>query len=279
MIKSAKKQQRLTSAVKTLFLLLIAVIVALPIYIALVNAFKESDTIMLSPLSFPVPPTLENIGKVLDSPSYNIFQMYMNSAILVVASVTVCVLVSALASYYLARTRSKFAGRLLIFFMLGLMVPYVIVYLPLCTMVNQLGIPFGVPLLIFVFISGNISFSIFMFTNYIKTLPFELEEAAEIDGANKWQTFWMILFPLLKPCTATICIFVGLNVWNDFLTPLVLGQVQTITVGIYTAIGPHSADWGIVFSYVLFATVPIMIVYLLSQKQFISGLTSGAMKG
>jgi len=118
-----------------------------------------------------------------------------------------------------------------------------------------------------------------MFTNYIRSLPADIEEAASIDGATKWQTFWLVLFPLLKPCTATVSIFVGLGVWNDFMTPLLLGQVQTITVGMYTAIGPHSADWGLVFAFVLFATVPVIIAYLCAQKQFISGLTSGAMKG
>lgn len=159
------------------------------------------------------------------------------------------------------------------------MVPYVIVYLPLCIVVRKLNIPFELPLLIMVFVSGNISFSTFMFTNYIRSLPADIEEAASIDGATKWQTFWLVLFPLLKPCTATVSIFVGLGVWNDFMTPLLLGQVQTITVGMYTAIGPHSADWGLVFAFVLFATVPVIIAYLCAQKQFISGLTSGAMKG
>ena len=118
-----------------------------------------------------------------------------------------------------------------------------------------------------------------MYTNFIRSLPKELEEAAAIDGAGKFTLFWKIIFPLLKPCTATIAIFVGLGVWNDFQTPLLLGQVKTITVGIYTAVGPHSANWGIVFAYVLFAALPVIIAYLCAQKNFVEGLTMGALKG
>lgn len=166
-----------------------------------------------------------------------------------------------------------------IYFLIGIMVPYVIVYLPLCILLRKLSISFGLPVLILVFASGNISFSTYMYTNYINSLPSELEEAAMLDGASKMQIFWKILFPLLRPCTATVAIFVGLGIWNDFQTPLLLGQIKTITVGIYTAVGPHSANWGIVFAYVFFAAAPVIIAYLCMQKNFVKGLTMGAMKG
>jgi raffinose/stachyose/melibiose transport system permease protein len=196
-----------------------------------------------------------------------------------VGAVVICIFISSLASYYLARRGTRFARLLRIYFLTGLMVPYVIVYLPLCVVLRIIHIPFNIPTLIFVFVSGNISFSTFMYTNYIRTMPLELEEVAMIDGASHWLIFWRVLFPLLKPCTATVMIFTGLGVWNDFMTPLLLGQIKTITVGIYTAIGPYSADWGIVFAFVLFATSPVIIAYLLLQKQFIAGLTAGALKG
>jgi len=184
-----------------------------------------------------------------------------------------------LASYYLARRKSKFSEFMRIYFLIGIMVPYVIVYLPLCILLRKLGIPFNVFSLIFVMVSSNISFATFMYTNYITTLPLELEESAAIDGARKMQIFWKILFPILKPCTATVMIFVGMGFWNDFQTPLLMGQIQTITVGIYSAVGKYSADWGIVFAYVFFATVPVVVAYLCAQKSFVSGLTVGAVKG
>lgn len=279
MMKSMKAKKRAASIVQTFILVLLAIFVLLPIYIAFSNAFKNGDIILSQPLSLPVPPTMQNIKAVLASPNTNLGQMYVNSIILMVAGTMITIVVSSMAAYYLARKKTKWAKGLRLYFMLGIMVPYVIVYLPLVILLRNMGIPLGVPVLIFVFVSGNISFASFMYTNYFISLPIELEEAAAIDGASRMQIFWKILFPLVRPCTATIAIFVGLGIWNDFQTPLLMGQVKTITVGIYTAVGPHSANWGIVFAYVLFAAVPVIIVYLLFQKSFVEGLTAGAVKG
>lgn len=276
---SMKKQKRMANVMQKLVLVIVGIFMFLPIYIALVNTFKESDIILSKPLTFPIPPILDNIRAVLQSPNTNLLEMYGNSVILVVAGTILTILVSAMASYYLARTKTKFSGALRIYFLIGLMVPYVIVYLPLCVLLRNAGIPFGVPILIFIFVSGNISFSTFMYTNFIRALPMELEESAAIDGAGPFTRFWMIIFPLLKPTTATVLIFVGLGIWNDFQTPLLMGQVQTITVGIYTAVGPYSANWGVVFAYVFFAAAPVILLYLFAQKSFVAGLTSGALKG
>lgn len=276
---SMKGKTRAVNILQTAFLFILAVIVILPVYIAIANTFKDSGIILDQPLTLPIPPTMENIISVLKSPNTNLVEMYSNSIILMVAGTIITVIVSSLAAYYLARVKSRLSSMLRVYFLIGIMVPYVIVYLPLCILLRNLGIPFGVPVLILVFVSGNISFASFMYTNYVHSLPIELEEAASIDGASRFLIFWSILFPLLRPCTATIAIFVGLGIWNDFQTPLLLGQVRTITVGIYTAIGPHSANWGIVFAYVFFAAMPVIVVYLCAQKNFVSGLTMGALKG
>lgn len=259
---------------------ILAVLFMLPLYIAFVNAFKGSEAIVDSPLSLPWPATLDNIKYVLTNPNVHIGKMYLNSIVITLCGTVLCILVSSMAAYYLARSRRrKSSGRLYVFFLLGLMVPYVIVYVPLTCLMNLAGIQGNLLVLILVFVSGNISFSTFMFYGFIRSIPIELEEAAAIDGAGPFKTFWKVVFPLLKPCTTTVAIFIGLAMWNDFMTPLLIGQVETITVGIYTAIGPYSADWGTVFAFVLFGCVPILIAYLFAQKQFISGLTAGAIKG
>ena len=276
---SMKAKSRAVSIIQNLIMTILAVIVLLPIYIAVANTFKQSDIILEQPLTLPIPPILDNITDVLNSPNTNLLEMYRNSLVLMIAGTLITVLVSSMASFYLARVTSRMSKFLRLYFLVGIMVPDVIVYLPLCILLRYTEIPFGVPVLIFVFVSGNISFSTFMYTNYIRSLPMELEEAAAIDGAGKLKLFWTIMFPLLKPCTATIAIFVGLGIWNDFQTPLLMGQVKTITVGIYTAVGPYSANWGVVFAYVFFAAVPVIIAYLCAQKNFVDGLTMGALKG
>ena len=276
---SMKKKALAANIIQKLILIVIGLFMFLPIYIALVNTFKDSDVILKDPMSFPIPPIIDNIKAVLESSNTNLPEMYSNSLILVIAGTAITILVSSMASYFLARVSSRFSKVLRIYFLVGLMVPYVIVYLPLCILMRNLNIPFGVPSLIFIFVSGNISFSTFMYTNFIRARPMELEESAAIDGASAFKRFWLVLFPLLKPCTATVLIFVGLGIWNDFQTPLLMGQVRTITVGIYTAIGPYSANWGVVFAYVFFAVAPVIVLYLCAQKSFVAGLTSGALKG
>lgn len=274
---SSKK--KLFAVLRCIPLMILLFIIIVPSYICVVNAFKDSSKVVSEPLSLQLPPVMDSMTSALTDPTTNVIGMYKNTLILLVSVVVLCILVSSIASYYLARSNSRFARFSRLYFMLGLMVPYIIVYLPLCSLVKKLNIPFGIPLLIAVFVSGNISFSTFMYSNFIRQLPKELEEAAMIDGANRFQIFWKILFPLLKPCTATICIFVGLGVWNDYMTPMLLGQVKTITVGIYSAVGPYSANWSMVFAFVLLASVPMIVLFLCMQKQFVSGLVAGAVKG
>ena len=259
---------------------LLGLMFLLPLYIALINVFKESSEIVKSPLMPAIPPILDNIRYVLTNPNIHVGKMYFNSITIALCGTTLTILVSSMAAYYLTRGRNKrLTGKLYVFFLLGLMVPYVIVYVPLTCLMNLLNIKSNLFLLILVFTSGNISFATFLYYGFIGSSPVELEEAAAIDGATPLVTFWRIVFPLLKPCTTTVAIFCGLNMWNDFMTPLLIGQVETITVGIYTAIGPHSADWGTVFTFVLLGSLPVLIGYLFAQKQFISGLTAGAVKG
>ena len=262
-----------------IILVVATVLMAVPIYIAITNAFKPTDDIMNSPFSLPVPATLDNLKYVFTNPNVNIGEMYFNSIMIAGCGTVGCILISAMAAYYLARTRKRSSKNMYMYFLMGLMVPYVIVYVPLVTIFKYMGLMGNLPTLILVFISGSISFSVFMFYGFIKTVPRELEEAAAIDGASPFRIFWTIIFPLLKPCTTTVAIFIGLSMWNDFMTPLIIGQVKTITVGIYTAIGPYSSDWGTVFAFVLCGSVPIIVAYLLAQKQFICGLTAGGLKG
>lgn len=279
-MKHGKLQK--TSPFLYALMILLAVIYAVPLYISVINIFKTTKEISHSPLSLPIPPILDNIKAVLNDPNVNVWKMYLNSLCITVFGASICILVSAMAAFFLAdkkRKRSRGSRFLLVYFLFGLMVPYVIVYVPLVTMFSKLHIEANLPVLIMVFVSGSISFSVFMFYSFIRSLPAELEEAAVMDGANQMTLFFRIVMPLIKPCTATVAIFIGLSMWNDFLTPLLIGQVKTITVGIYTAIGPYASNWGNVFAYVMFATLPIVIAYLLAQKEFISGLTAGALKG
>lgn len=279
MEKIVSRESGVKGIILKIILVIMAVLFALPLYITIINIFKPTSEISKSPMSLPLPPTFSNIINVLHNPNVNIGVMYLNSVLITFFGATICIFVSSLAAYYLARVKTKFSNLMYVFFLFGLMVPYVIVYVPLVTMFNKIGLTGNLPGLIMVFVSGSISFSVFMYQGFIGGISIELEEAAIIDGASDIVIFFHIVMPLVKPCTTTVAIFIGLSMWNDFLTPLLIGQIKTITVGIYTAIGPYASDWGTVFAYVMFATLPIAIAYIFAQKQFIAGLTAGAVKG
>lgn len=279
MKKISKNSVSISNILLKILLLLLAIVFLIPLYITAINIFKKTSQISASPMSFPFPPILDNIKKVLTNTNIDLKDMYFNSICITIFGSTICIIISSLAAYYIARVKTTFTKFLSIYFLFGLMVPYVIIYVPLVTMFNRIGLTGNLPSLIMVFVSGSISFSVFMYSGFIGSLPLELEEAAIIDGASQYQVYFKVVMPLIKPCTTTVGIFIGLSMWNDFLTPLLIGQIKTITVGIYTAIGPYASDWGTVFAYVMFATLPIVIGYLFAQKQFIAGLTAGALKG
>ncbi len=126
------------------------------------------------------------------------------------------------------------------------------------------------------------STTIFLYTGFINSIPATLDESAYIDGANTITIFFRIIFPLLKPCTATAVILMGMWIWNDFLNPMyILGTTagKTITLGIYNSIGALTSKWNLVFANVILASFPIVVLYLCMQKQFMTGLTAGAVKG
>lgn len=277
------KKHLLNSNLITGFVISIfAVMFVIPIYITLIGAFKTDEDIIRTPLMLPIRGTLENIKYVLTDPSSNIIRMYGNTIIIVVIALFVTVVVSSMAAFYTSRNKSKTANFLYVYFIFGLMIPYQMAFIGVIQILKRaqmIGTFHGI---ILAFISGNIMFSVFMYHGFIKSIPQELEEAASIDGAGEFRIFWKIIMPLVKPCTTTTAIFVGLGIWNDFYTPLIVlggGKRATVTTGIYTSIGLYTSRWGYVFAYVLFASLPIVISYIFAQKNIISGLTAGAIKG
>ncbi|GHU67123.1 sugar ABC transporter permease [Clostridia bacterium] len=269
------------SLIVQLLLILVVIIVSIPIYIVIINLFKTTDVIRTSPLSFPTVFSLDSLIYVITDPYKNIWELYLNSALVTFGGTILSVLLSSMVAYFIARSNNRLSNFMRTYFMLGLMIPYILVYVPLALLLRFVGLMNGgIPVLIFIYTSNTISFGVFIFTGFIRSLPRDMEESASLDGANIYQTFWRIIFPLLKPATATVAIFVGVAMWNDFLTPMLLGgNIQTITTGIYNAIGAHATDWARVFAYVFMASLPLVIAFLTLQKQFISGLTSGSIKG
>ncbi len=279
---TAKNVEKIKKIISLIIVGVLAVIFLIPIYITVVNVLKTDNQIVSSPMSLPIPPTFEHVEYVFNNPNANLFRLYLNTFIITGIALLVTIGVSSMAAYYTSRTKTKLAEFIYLYLIVGLMIPYQIAFIGVVILLRQFHLVSTFPGIILAFISGNIMFSVFMYHGFMKSLPIELEEAAAIDGAGQFRIFTQILFPLLKPCTATTAIFCGIAMWNDFYTPLIIlggGKSATITLGIYTSIGLFRSSWGNIFTYCFFASLPLVIIYLFAQKQFISGLTAGALKG
>jgi raffinose/stachyose/melibiose transport system permease protein len=273
---------RASSWIRPIASLLVASVFFLPLYVALVNVFKPSADVVASPLALPSPPTLNNLSAVLTRPDGLYWNGLLNSTILTSTSIVITTLLAAMSAHYLVRSERRW-GRVLLGIMLtGLMIPPAVIMLPITRILRGLAIMGTMPGAILVDVGYYLPFAVFVFMGFIRSIPRELEEAAAVDGASRFRTFWQIVFPLLRPASASVLIFLGVWVWNDFLTPLLVlgpGTGNTITVGIYRSIGPYQQDYGAVFAFMFLATIPVLGFYLAFQRHFVRGLTGGASKG
>lgn len=256
---------------------------ALPLYVAVVNVFKTNDQILRAPLAIPTPFTLENLTDGMTRSDNLLWIGLFNSLVISIGTVVLIVPVAAVLAYWIVRRNSRVTRVALLVLMAGLMVPPHVVLLPAVRVLEFLGIAFTFPGVVIFNISGGLlSFAVFVYVGFMALLPASLDDAASIDGASPLQTLRHVIFPLLRPATATVAIFIGLWTWNDLVTPLfLLGPAQgvTVTTGIFIALGQYNNDFGQMFGMMFAAALPILVYYLLLQKHFMSGLLTGSTKG
>ena len=274
------KRRKKVSVISRIAALFITVIFALPLYIAVVNAFKPYEDIVMKPLAPPSAFTLQNFVSAWNSAG--IPRLYLNSILITGCSLVLLILVASMAAYIVARKNTKFYNGVYVFFLMGLMIPVQMILIPSMKTLAFFHLLRTMPGMILFNCAVYFSVSFFLYVEFFKTLPTSLEESAKIDGASRFVIFRSILLPLLKPCTSTVIIFSGMWIWNDFLPPLYILDAKTgstITTGIYRAIGQYTTNWDIVFGAVMWASVPVVILYLCMQKQFRHGMVAGAVKG
>ena len=253
-----------------------------PLYLVLANAFKPGDKISGSPASPPWPPTLDNMKAVLTRPDRLFWVSLTNSVLITSVSVVLLTVLSAMLGHYLARSPSRWARVLTLVLLAGLMIPPQVILIPISDVLRTVHLMGTVPGLVLFNVGYYVPFGVFVFAGFIRTVPVELEDAARVDGASPSAVFWRIVFPLLRPASASVLIFLGVWIWNDFIDPLIIlgpGRGTTITTGVYRAVGQYQSDFGSVFALMLLATLPVLAFYLALQRHFVKGLTGGATKG
>ncbi|MBM7832860.1 raffinose/stachyose/melibiose transport system permease protein [Agromyces cerinus] len=263
----------------SVFLWLYAAISIAPLLLMVSNSLRTTQDMATKPLGLPLPPDFTSYQKAWITASFDTY--FFNSIFVTVASVLLSTVVSLLAAYAFARTKSKLFTALEGLFLSGLMLPVYLAILPLFFLLDAAGMISNLWGLILVYGALGIPFSTFVLSSFFRQLPIELDEAARLDGAGPFQTFWRVHLPLVKPAIATVVVFRFVPVWNDFFYPLILIRDQdsyTLPVGITRFFGEYQTDWATLFAGLTLATIPLVVLFLLATKQIVSGLTAGMSK-
>lgn len=263
-------------------LTVLAVVFLLPIALVLMNSFKSRLYISSAPFAFPTMETFvgfENYIKGLNSSGF--FVSFLRSVFVSVLSVVVIIVCTSMASWFIVRVKNRLTKFLYVIFAFSMIVPFQMVMYTMTYVVQSIGFN-TLPGIVIVYLGFGAGLSVFMFTGFVKAVPLEIEEAAEIDGCNPLQTYFRVVFPMLKPTAITVSIIQAMWVWNDYLLPyLVLGtKHKTVPVAIQLAMqGAYgSTDYGGFMAMLVLAVIPIVVFYISCQKYIIKGVMSGAIK-
>lgn len=259
-----------------LVMIVITILFIIPIWMVLVNSFKTNIELINFSLALPKHLLIENYIRVFTQG--NGLKALTNGVILSTTSVAIGVILSSMAAFYIARTKKRFALIMYSTFVIGLIVPGATI--PTYLILKILHMTNTYHGLILVYATGALSFNIFLYTGFIKTVPKGLDEAAAMDGCKGYRLFFTIIFPLLKPTTATIVIFNFLGVWNDVSTQLYFASpdMWTMPMTVYSFFGRLYNEWNVIFADIIVTLIPLIVLYGACQKYIVSGMTAGAIK-
>jgi multiple sugar transport system permease protein len=245
------------------------------------TSFKTRSLVLSAPLDLiPTNPTLDNYAQALGANNFG--RYFLNSAMVAVVSTGLIVALSSMMAY--AFSRLTFPGKRILFtaIVIGLAIPTMMLIIPQFLLARDLHLLNSLQGLVPFYVGTALGFNTFLLAGFFETIPRELDEAMIVDGAGPWRRYWSLALPLARPALATTVIFAFLGTWDEFawaLTVLNDTDVRTLPIAISLFQGQHSTSWGLVFAASMIAIVPVLIVYILFQRFFVAGLTTGAVKG
>lgn len=266
-----------------LILLLLSLVFLFPIYLVVMNSFKSRFNIISEPFVFPNTETFVGLENYISGiQTSGIFEAFLRTLFITIGSVLAIVIFTSMSAWYITRVKNRYTKGIYYLFLFSMIVPFQMVMFTMTAVCIKLGLN-NILGIIPVYLGFGSGLSVFMFCGFIKGLPREIEEAAMIDGCSPIKTFFMVVFPILKPTAITVAILNAMWIWNDFLLPyLLLGtKNKTLSVAIQiTMQGAYgSINWGGFMAMLVLAIIPIIIFYLFCQKYIIKGVIDGAVKG
>lgn len=279
----AARSRKIRHALMLVLLVILFICFIFPFVLVVINVFKVKADITTNPLALIGAHgfTFENFPEAMEK--MNFWRSFGNSLIITVLSTIFTLLLASMTAFVIVRNKWKATALLFALMIASMVIPFQVLMIPLVSLYGGvLGILNHRATLIFMHVGFSLSMATFMFHGAINTnVPISLEEAATIDGCSRWQTYWKVVFPLLKPTIATVAIIDAMAFWNDYLLPsLVLAKKELYTLPIATQVfyGTFSTDIGLIMAALLLAMLPILILYLFLQRYIVEGVTAGAVK-
>ncbi|MDO4284481.1 MAG: carbohydrate ABC transporter permease [Eubacteriales bacterium] len=275
------KKKNINLLIIEIIMIIVAVIWFIPIYYLIVTTLKTPQEATAHPLGLPTSLAMENYVTAWKDMQFP--RAFGNTFFITAMAVLLIVVLGSMAGYAVARTKSGLSSAVFLLFLAGLTVPFQMNIISLYRIVKGFGLMNTLFAVILVDVAINTPQAVFLFKEFVEsTIPRELEEAAAIDGCGVVRKFFVIVLPLLKPVVSTVVILVTLNVWNEFMTPLLFLQSRekdVILQEVTRNIGQFSTDWTALFPMLMLGVAPLMIFYLFMQKYIIAGVAAGGVKG
>ncbi|WP_413992178.1 carbohydrate ABC transporter permease [Labrys okinawensis] len=277
--RAGRRPDMLKNGAIQVLLLINAFIMVYPLVVMVLSSFKTNAEIFTSPFALPASFSLANVEKVLAETN---FVRYLANSVGVTGAAVLLILVfSTMAAYAIARYEFRFSSLVLMFFLSGMTVPLKLAIIPLFIQLDTLHLIDTYAGLVLVYVAMGIPSAIFIMTGFLRSLPREMEESARIDGASEWKVMTAIMLPLARPALVIVAIQNAVPIWNDFFFPLILinsDDRKTLPQGLTVFMGEFTTNWGVLFTGLSLAALPITLLYLVLSRQFIAGITQGAVK-
>lgn len=276
----SKRKWTAGEIVVAVVLSVLVLVVASPVIYALLNSFRSYSEITIDPMGLPTTFSFDNYVQLFQQTDYG--EALGNTLIITVVTVLLLVLIVPMAAYGIERVGGRTSRILYIVFIAGLMIPFQVRMIPLVKGFDDVGLYGTLTSVILVHLGGAASFGVLLYCSFIKGIPIEVEEAANVDGAGRLRTFWAIVFPMLLPVTSAFVIIQALGLWNDFFIPLVFldsSSAGTINVAINRMVGLLTSQWQLIYTGAILAIIPSVAIFAAFQRYFVKGMSIGAVKG
>jgi len=274
-----KTNKLIANIIKYIVISGLLLVYIVPFIFVLVNSFKDRKDVISNPLALPSTFKFSNYISAFEKMNYG--HAFVNTLIITVLSVLIIIIFSSMTAYILVRKNWKFNKIMFFAMVISMIIPFQGIMIPLVKIYGSVGMLNTKWSLIYMYLGFGLSLAVFMYHGFIKSIPLELEEAAMIDGATRFQTFWKIVFPIMKPITMTITTLDMLWIWNDFLLPslvLIAPNERTLQLSTYYFSGTYTIDYGLSMSALMLSILPILIIYLFLQKSIIGNVLQGSIK-